>query len=202
MRNLFSAHPVAELGTLDDKELMVKIQQDSDHHAFEVIYMRYRKDVMSYVSYLIFDKNKVEEITHDVFIKAFRFKNKYDHSFKFKTWLYTLARNTSIDIMRKNQDLRFDDLFGDAERDISDVEDPQEGPEDQVINKSESELVMQAMEKIPADQREVLSLMALSELSYKEIHEITGKSVANIKVLVHRGKKALAEQLKKMGEEV
>ena len=124
MRNHSSSHPVAELGKLDDKDLMARIQKSNDHQCFEVIYMRYREDVMSYVSYLIYDKNKVEEITHDVFLKVFRFNEKYDHSFKFKTWLYTLARNTSIDIMRKTQDLRFDDLFGDAERDIGDVEVP------------------------------------------------------------------------------
>ena len=102
--------------------------------------------------------------------------------------------------MRKKGELRYDDIFSEEGDSIDNMADEKEGPETQLLIKARRELVEKALSKLSADKREVLTLMTYSELSYKEIQEITGKSVANLKVVYHRAKKELIEKIKEMDE--
>jgi len=135
MRNIFKSNLVL-LSNKDDETLMGLVVE-SNHQAFEVLYNRYRGRIMSYIAPMLFDKNKVEEVTHEVFLKVFRQKDKYDPQHKFTSWLWTIARNTAIDVMRKKSDLLYED-FRDEEMDSFEVEDDSLGPEELIVEKSSS----------------------------------------------------------------
>jgi len=173
---------------------------EGDQKAFEVLYERHRGGIMNYVRGMMFDQNKVEEITQEVFLKAYRQKDSYDQRHKFTTWIYSIARNHSIDVMRKKGESLYEDFKTDEDSTF-DIKDEALHSEEAVLAKAENARVREALDSLPEGQREVLSLRALSELSYAEIANVTGKSESSVKSLIFRAKQGLLEKLKEGEEE-
>ena len=158
---------------------------------------------MGYIGNMIYDKTVVEEVSQEAFFKVYRHRSQFEVGRKFRPWLWTIARNTTLDYLRKKRDLLLEDISsGDDERDsVSLIEDESMGIEEALMRKADSERVHAILKKLPDAQREVLSLASLSELSYEEISEITGKSLSSVKSVLFRARKKFMEELRKEGEE-
>jgi RNA polymerase sigma-70 factor (ECF subfamily) len=96
--------------------------------------------------------------------------------------LYTIGRNLVLDALRKRRH---------SPSESSDVEHPDDGQEHYLMVRDEYRQVLVAMRRLEDDERDLLSLVVSSELSYRELAEVTGDSEANIKVKVHRARKKL-----------
>jgi RNA polymerase sigma-70 factor (ECF subfamily) len=106
--------------------------------------------------------------------------------------LYRIARNVLNDHFRRNNRFTY--------MDDDDVEDNCVTPEQTVVARDAFQQVLNAMQKLKPDDREILSLAAGDgNLSYQQIGEITGNSEANVKVRIHRARLKLREILKKGG---
>lgn len=194
---------LVRLNKLEDEELMGRVQSDDDQRAYETLYKRYRRPVMGYIGNMIYDKTVVEEVSQEAFFKVYRHRSQYEAGRKFRPWLWTIARNTTLDYLRKKRDLLLEDISsGDDERDsVSLIEDESIGIEEALMRKADSERVHEILKKLPDAQREVLSLASLSEMSYEEISEITGKSLSSVKSVLFRARKKFMEELQKEGGE-
>lgn len=178
---------------------MGQVQQDDNQKAYETLYKRHRKPVMSYIGNMIYDKSVVEEVAQEAFFKVYRHRSQYDSGRKFRPWLWTIARNTTLDYLRKKRDLLLEDISsGEDERDATSlIEDENTNIEEQLLRKADAERVHKILGRLPDAQKEILSLASLSEMSYEEISEITGKSLSSVKSTLFRARKKFMEELEK-----
>ena len=84
------------LSSLTDEKLM-KLYQQGDYEAFQVLYERHNRKVYNYLLKRLSDDDPLEDIFQNIFVKLHKSRMKYDHKFLFLKWLYTLSRNELLD---------------------------------------------------------------------------------------------------------
>jgi len=124
----------------------------------------------------------------DILQESFtRYLEKYGETWQNPALLFTIARNAVVDGHRKQR--RESPLFDEPE-----IARP--NPETQVLVREDYRRVLAAMQKLAPEDRDVLSLVVSSDLSYREIARITGTSESNVKVRVHRARLKLRKMMK------
>ena len=136
-----------------------------------------------------------EEIAQDAFLKAYNSLGSFKQDAKFTTWLYKIIYNTAISRFRKKQI----DSLSMEESVASDAlhEDKNDGL-DILHHRERKKIISLAIRRLKEDEGVVMTLFYLSENNIKEIEEITGFTASNIKILLHRGRKKLLLELKKI----
>jgi RNA polymerase sigma-70 factor (ECF subfamily) len=181
-----------------DEELIQRYISGTDD-AFKQLIDRYTNILYNFVSRFVGTLNAAD-IVQEVFIKAWRNIKKFDSSrSSFKTWLFTITRNTVTDHLRKKKSIHFSDLEtadedGSFEENIVDETDLPGDLFDKVRDKENLEALL---EKLPSHYRVVLSLYYQEEMTFAEIGESLGKPLNTVKSH-HRRAIAL---LRKMVEE-
>ncbi len=153
---------------------------------FTGYYDQYKHKVFSYIFYRCGeDRALAEDLTGDVFLKAYEKFETYDGQYAFSTWIFTIARNHLIDHFRKKR-----------EQMVEEIEVSDEGEAEQEIKNNID--VEEAMDKVrpfianlPPLQQDCLIMRYLGEKSNKEIAEITGESESNVRQLISRALKKL-----------
>lgn len=131
------------------------------------------------------DWDRARDVVQDTFIKLHR-QDPASIQGKLKSWLYTVCRNRSIDVLRKENPMMTS--AGEAFENLNtDEPDPARAMERQ----ERFDEVLRFLERLPDNQREVIRLKFQGDLSYKEISEVTGLSVSNVGFLIHTGIKRL-----------
>jgi RNA polymerase sigma-70 factor (ECF subfamily) len=162
-----------------------------DTDAFSTIYQEYYSPVFKYLYYRTQNKELSEDLAQDVFVKTLASVSTFQITDKSPlAYLYTIARNTLIDWRRKKKTISLSD-----EELIDVVSENEPSPEDAFIVATNKDLVRECLAQLNDDQREIVSLKFLDELSNKEIAEITGKREDAIRQIQVRGLRALAKLL-------
>jgi len=179
---------------MEESELIEKIKRN-DRTAFRTFYEIYKDMVFNICYRLLNNKQDAEDVTEDVFVKAFRSVDKFRGDAKLSTWLYQIAVNTGLNYARKKKIvawLSLDFLVGKEE---SLLDNSQARP-DLELEKNESEaLVQQAIQSLPPRQRTAVILQRYEGLSYKEIANVMKTSLSSVESLLHHAKDKLAEKL-------
>lgn len=131
------------------------------------------------------DWERARDVVQDTFIKL----HKQDPDLikgKLKSWLYTVCRNRAIDVLRKENPM----LTSGGEA-FETLNDSMPAPDESAVSKERHAEVLKFLERLPANQKEVIRLKFQGDLSYKEIAEVTGLSVSNVGFLIHTGIKRL-----------
>lgn len=148
-------------------------------------------DVKNYIFSLIKDENSAEELTIVTFTKVLNKLSLYNSDFDFRTWIISIAHNTTIDYLRKKDKDRF------LHDNYTDIQDVEPSPEQIFIKKQDSEVLEQMLKKLPEKYSQLINLRYLEGKKLKDIVEETGLSLANVKVSLMRAKKLLTEMQKK-----
>jgi len=139
-----------------------------------------------------------EEIAQDSFLKAYHSLSSFRQESKFSTWLFKIVYNTAISRFRKKQL----DSFSIDEVPIMDtVGDESEDGLKILQHKERKRIISEAIGHLKEDEAVVMTLYYLNENNIKEIEGITGLTTSNIKILLHRGRKKLLIELKKILKE-
>ncbi len=173
---------------------MAKVQT-GDQKAFKLLFDKYKGPIMGYVTTLIGDKILAEEICQEVFLRVYRFRDSYTPKARFTTWLWTIARNASIDYLRgtdKNETIHETEENSLIDKLDSDLPNA----EAQLIQNSEVEKINKCLDKLPVSQKDLLLLQINSDLSYEQMSEMTGNTVSAVKSLLFRARNALLNCLK------
>jgi RNA polymerase sigma-70 factor (ECF subfamily) len=183
-----------------DTEIISRVLK-GDHNAYAVLVERYKSYVFTLS--LRFTKNRedAEEVSQDIFIKAYRYLADFKGTAKFSTWLYTIVNTTCITFLRKK---RLDVQSLDDERTFE-VADSQDSGfrANQVEQKSRQEMVNQAIALLNPDDAEIITLFYKNEQSLEEIGQILGLEANTAKVRLHRARTRLKEKMEKyFAEEV
>lgn len=161
------------IDAISDENLMLQYQS-GDQSAFESLYRRYKDILYRYFVKHCSDKQQSEELYQEVWIKLIKSTARYKPKAQFKTYLFTIAHNTLVDFYRKSKPAQIVE-FEDAEmtEDFTHNPTPLALPEDEFTLKQKSKLFMQALEALPADQKEVAILHFEQDMTVQEIAEIT-----------------------------
>lgn len=131
------------------------------------------------------DWERAKDVVQDTFIKL----HKQDPDLikgKLKSWLYTVCRNRSIDVLRKENPM----LTSGGEA-FETLNDNLPSPAETAVSRERHAEVLRYLDRLPTNQKEVIRLKFQGDLSYKEIAEVTGLSVSNVGFLIHTGIKRL-----------
>lgn len=162
---------------------------------------RYQNLVFSIILKYTESREDAEELSQDVFVKAYRSLADFRGDAKFSTWLYTIANTTCITFVRKKK-LEVHSL--DNER-VFEVADSQDSGfrANQVEQKSRSRMVADAIALLSPDDAKIITLFYKGEQSLEEIGKIMGLDPNTVKVKLHRARGRLKEKMEKhFAEEV
>ena len=177
---------------LSDQQL-VTLAHDGDAGAFEALFNRYRDAIYKlYLQRLNGNADDADDLLQETFIKVFLNLDKYDTSFTFGQWVYTIARNTFIDHMRKRRDdLSIDVLPGNGSQ-ITPV--AQEAtPEERYINRQQGKQLQGHLDKMSVRYRKLIELRFFKEYSYEEIAAELGLPMGTVKTQIHRAREQLCK---------
>lgn len=139
-------------------------------------------------------REDAEEVSQDVFLKAFNGLTDFRGTSKFSTWLYKIAYNQSVSHIRKKKPdiLSYDSM----EIGINEMQGEMDAGHEQ-LEQIPAGFIKKAFEKLEETDRAVLTLYYQQDLSIKEIGNVTGLGISNVKVKLFRGRKKLIDLLKK-----
>jgi RNA polymerase sigma-70 factor (ECF subfamily) len=183
----------AKLKELTDEELILRVQQ-GNNVCFDILVDRFKMRLFNYLFRMVQDRDEAEEIAQETFVKAYIHADKYKTIAKFSTWLYTIATNLVRNRIRsKKRAPQLLSLWGrnrdtDSEEKQIDVIDPARTP-DAVSNDSElSEIINDAISKIPEKYRTSFVLREINQLSYEEIAAATGLKLGTVRSRINRAR--------------
>jgi len=144
----------------------------------ESLVNQYLKSVYNFILRIVSDKNEAEDITQEVFIKVWKNLKKFDPEKNFKAWLFTIARNTTIDFLRKRKNILFTEKEEGFEETIPDIEPL---PDEIFLRKELGKELEMALSKIRPDFREIIILHYIENMTFEEIGGIVGKPFNTVK---------------------
>lgn len=178
---------------LKDKLLVFRVSEGKDAGAFEQLYDFYKRKIYQFTHFRVSNYEDAEDIASQVFLKAWEYLT--DKNIKrvqnFQAFIYQLTRNLIIDYYRKQgripQNIDLEELDEESE-----IEDPRSLLFLNQLYKAEDRACLnKCLEQIKDEYKEVIILRYLHEIEIEEIAEIIGKTQGNVRVLIHRGLKAL-----------
>lgn len=161
---------------------------------FDELMMTYGRDVWNYAYFITKRKELAEDISQDVFVKAYEHLDSFRGGSSVKSWLLSITRNTALDYL-KTAWMRRVQLFPPGSGRISNV--PRRASGSAAKRKSDLRLVLE----LPRKQREVLILFAHYRLSMKEIAELLDISEGTVKSRIHRARQSIGSSLSENVEE-
>jgi len=166
--------------TCADEQLVANYLK-GDEESLEILIKRYLKPIFSFTYRYVGNSQEAEDITQDVFIKIWRNLKKFDRNRSFKIWIFAIAKNTSIDWLKKKKAIPFSNFEN-------------EKGENSLINKladfilpPKEPLLGIAIERLPSKYRTTLSLRYNDQFTFREIAETLGESINTVKSKHRRG---------------
>lgn len=194
-------HPVQTSATLDD-DTLIELTLKGSADAFRRLVERYQRPVLSLVGRMVEDRSAAEDLTQEVFLRAYRHLAEFELGRKFSSWLFRIAHNRTIDYLRRQRLVGWQSLEAEGSDEESyevfptdDVASPQRLAESSELR----ELFRASLAALRPNYREVLLLRFEQDLQYQEIADILGVALGTVKILLHRARKALANELARRG---
>ncbi len=165
-----------------------------DKNAIGDIIEEYRAGLELYLYSVTGDICLAEEITQETFVKLFTKKPRFRASASFKTWLYTIGKNSALNYFKRyNRNVSLD------REDMPSYESDVETLEEIYLADERKKAVHKALGKLKKEYREVLWLTYFEGMSNKESADVMNKKVHNIHTLLTRARQALKKQLEEDG---
>ena len=165
-----------------------------DDKAFVEIIRDYKDGLILYLNGFENNILTAEELTEDVFFKLVTKKPRFNEKSSFKTWLYSIGRNTAVDYLRRNSKQKEV-----SAEEIRETEDERLSLEQSYIKQERLLLIHRTLEKLKPEYKQVLWLVYFEDFSQKETAKIMKKSVHSVETLVYRARLALKAELEKGG---
>lgn len=171
----------------------MKKKKKEKEQAFEIIVSNYEAQLIRYVSRMVYNFDMAEDVVQETFIKLFKkWKEKFVPSPQISSWLYRVAHNEAIDMVRK-ENRRINHQKNKAEYDKIDLE---------IFHQGDNHIPEKAIEaakilnSLTSEEKQLVILKVYEKKSYKEISEITNLTTGNIGFKLHHIMKKMANKLK------
>lgn len=173
----------------DDNALMEQVKS-GDKKAFEKLVLLHRKSALGFAYRLINDSYLSEDIVQESFAAIYINRNTYRTKNSFKTFLFAIVRNKCIDYLRKNNGIistNYDEM---------DLASEELLPDKLIEHKQELSYAKKLIGKLKAEYRTAFYLYEYDGFSYKEIAEIMGKSLPQVKIIIYRARNKIKKYVK------
>jgi RNA polymerase sigma-70 factor, ECF subfamily len=174
-----------------EQELINELQR-GDQRAFASVYQEFSDGVFAYCLKILADRQLAEDVVQETFLKVQQHAGSIQHNESFKSWIFRIARNEALMIMRKrrsNGQIDDDSVWN------------EETPHQQLIALERAEIVNRLLDSLKHEYREVLVLSVYENMSYAEIAAVTGATESSVKSRIFRARKELIEKLKPYEEQ-
>ncbi len=179
-----------------DIQDIVRLARDGSQQAYKELIEMFGSSLLGYFYRNTGRLEDSEDLLQDLFIRVIKGLKHYDEREKFKFWIFRIAHNLLIDYWRKRKiklESDIDESQGTFGRNISgDAPDPLSA----LSNKELYDKLQDALDELPASQKEVLIMRYFSGLSFEEIADINGTPVGTLLARAHRGMQKLKTKLK------
>jgi RNA polymerase sigma-70 factor (ECF subfamily) len=170
-----------------DEQTIIKNIVNGDVESFRLLVERYQKPVIRMIGNIVSDKHICEDIAQEVFFAAYKKLNTFNNEqSSFSTWLFTIARNKSLNAIKKKKI----SLAGE----LTEIADSKNSPDileqQEFLNELDRHL-----HSLPHNQKTVFVLAEFEKMSYEEIAQIEGIRIGAVKTRLHRAKEKLAKAL-------
>jgi len=168
-----------------DNELMEQVR-DGKVEKLAILFERYQTMLYNFFLRLTGNRASSEDLVQEVFIRILKYRAGYQGESRFAVWMFQIARNAHVDLLRKQKgQLPLDEQF---------VETPDREPlpGERFEADQEAALVRRALDRLPVKKRELLVLFRFQNLKLREIAELLDCQVGTVKVQVHRALKDLS----------
>ncbi len=184
---------IEEYIALDDHALVRRVIA-GDHAAFEYLFERYGKAIRRLFVQRMGSVAEVDDLLQETFVKVFVHLHRYNPQYTFGQWLYTIARNTFIDHVRKQQeDLTIDERFTAPAATTP-------TPEERVINEQQRTMIESHLDRMTPRYRRLIVMRFFDEYSYEEIAAKLNLPLGTVKTQIHRAREQMC-RLIAQGEE-
>ena len=163
--------------------------------AYAFLVEKHKEMVFSIALKILHNREDAEEVAQDAFVKAYQSLSGFKNEAKFSTWLYRIVYNSAISKVRKKK-LELSPLDDTTINNYS--EDSVDSNFFLVEEPDQFELLQKALQSLPEDENVIVSLFYQNDNSIEDISAITGLTVANVKVKLHRIRKKLYTEMQKM----
>lgn len=185
---------VAKYIIFTDQQL-VTLSLDGDSTAFEHLFNRYRDSICQlYLQRTGGNQEDAHDLLQETFLKVFLNLDKYNERFTFGQWIYTIARNTFIDFVRKRrEDLSLDNMQGDYNTLVASAGEPT--PEESYISNQQHAQLLHHMEKMTPRYKKLIELRFFKDYSYEEIAAELSLPLGTVKTQIHRAREKLCRSI-------
>lgn len=160
--------------------------RQGEAQAFSEIHRRFRSPILSFLTYRLGSAQNAEEVTQEVFLKAFRFRSSYDPRYPLSAWLWTITRNTLTDWQRRSVENRGGSCAEHSE--IDEIASEALSAEELVASKDEKRRLRKILRQLPRLQRRVITMRYLRLVPYQEIATRLGVSLSAAKCAAYRAR--------------
>ena len=178
---------------MDERELILLVRQ-GDEHAFETLVRQYEKKVYTLCYRMCGNAEDAQEAAQDAFLAAWRGISAFRGDASFSTWLYRLASNACIDLLRRGRH-GAGNVSLDDEALFLPVPDPAPQPQEAAERSEAQRMIREGLCALPAEFRRVLVLREIEGLSYGEIAQATGTELGTVKSRINRARALLRNYL-------
>jgi len=173
---------------VEDTEIIKQVLQ-GDTDSFRLIVERYQVSIIRYVGNMINDNQICEDIAQDVFLTAYKKLSSFDPYYsKFSTWLFVIARNISINVLKKKKPLSMEEV-----PEKMNIEEPS----DELTKSELFKKLDKILNSLPLKQKEAFILAEFEKLPYSKIAEIQGTRIGTVRSRINRAKNNLKSTLLK-----
>lgn len=169
--------------------LLAHKARDGDQRAFTELVRLHQDGVFRFVLRMTGSRDEAMDLTQDTFIKAWQALPRWQPQAQFRTWLFQIARNGALDLLRRRETLQFIPLEDDAV-----FAAPQPTPEEQFDQRQRLGLLDAALRRLPPEHREVLLLREVEQMSYTEIAQTLQIQEGTVKSRIARARAALLDR--------
>jgi RNA polymerase sigma-70 factor (ECF subfamily) len=162
---------------------------------------QYQHRLLRYLVYLSGNRELAEDLFQETWIRVLERGHQYDGRHEFSTWLYTVARNLTIDHLRKKRPVSLDGLREDKDHAPFEPVDTQPMAWEVVQQREQTERIRGALTGIPAEYREAVVLRFQDGLTLEEIAAVTSAPLGTVKSRLYRGLNMLMGRLEGQGHD-
>jgi len=188
---------------MSDREidlLLVERVRQGDKQAFGILVEKYQRKLLRLLSRMVRDQHEIEDIAQEAFIKAYKALPQFRGDAAFYTWLYRIAINTAKNYLssrgRSMQTVSDQAMNDDDEPDERLVAQEIGNPETELLSKQVAIAINQAVDALPEELRQAITLREIEGMSYEEIAETMACPIGTVRSRIFRAREAISLKLR------
>ena len=211
MASMCAAYPVpmepgmSALAEITDERLMGLVCDGRDEALAELV-RRYQNDVFRFCLHYVKNVDTAKEMGQETFLRVYAARERFDVSRSFKPWLLCIARNLCLNEIKRKKAVQmesFEEYASEAREDNGHVlQFPDDSPSEQVMAQERLEALREALDRLPDDAREIVTLRYFQRMSARDIAEVVDSTEGAVRTRLHRVLKKLRTEWAPFKEEL